>query len=127
MTAERRVLVIDDSMLIRRVAAIALAKHGWTVLDAESGRDGLAVAIEDHPDAILLDVEMPGLDGPATLRELRADPLTHDIPVLFLTGHAVDQDKHGDLRRLGADGVLAKPFQAADLAGLVAETLGWSL
>ena len=82
----RRVLVIDDEEDIREVARLSLELVGqYQVLTASSGRDGLDSARSHRPDAILLDVMMPDMDGPAALAELRADPSTRDIPVLFLT------------------------------------------
>ena len=70
-----RILIIDDEEDIREVAALSLETvAGWEVVKADSGAQGLARAIEHQPDAILLDVMMPGMDGPATIRELRKNP-----------------------------------------------------
>jgi len=77
-----RILIIDDEDDIREVAALSLETvAGWEVAMASSGAQGLARAAEYHPDAILLDVMMPGMDGPSTFRELRKNPLTAKIPV----------------------------------------------
>ena len=84
-TVPRRVLVIDDSDLIREVAKLALGRAGWETLTASGGREGAAVAAARQPDAILLDVVMDDLDGPATLALLRAQEATRETPVLFLT------------------------------------------
>ena len=82
----RRILIVDDEDDIREVAQVSLELvGGYEVLTASSGRDGLERARGGQPDAILLDVMMPDMDGPATLVELRADPATRDIPVVFLT------------------------------------------
>ncbi|MCU1373856.1 MAG: Two-component response regulator, partial [Actinomycetia bacterium] len=79
----RRVLLVDDEDDIRLVARASLERlAGWEVLAAASGPDALAMARAEQPDAIILDVMMPGMDGPATLAELRADPATADIPVV---------------------------------------------
>ncbi len=122
----RRVLLIDDDELIREVAQVSLATvGGWEVLTACSGEEGLGTAAAERPDAILLDVMMPGLDGPGTLARLQADPSTVAIPVVFLTAKV----RHSEQQRwtdLGAVGVLVKPFDPMLLAKQVAEVLGWS-
>src|ERR1700740_1606299 len=82
----QRILIIDDEDDIREVAAMSLETvAGWEVMVANSGAQGLTRAAMYKPDAILLDVMMPGMDGPTTFRELRKNPATAKIPVLFLT------------------------------------------
>ena len=120
----RRVLVVDDSLLMRSAATLGLGRvAGWQVATAASGRDGVELAASYRPDAILLDVVMPELDGPATLRALREQAATHDTPVVFLTA---DAGEPGDLVALGAAGVIAKPFKPDDLAEQLSELLGWT-
>jgi len=126
MTRQRRVLVVDDSTLIRRIVQMALGLRGWCTLAAQDGAEGIALACKERPDAILLDVLMPGADGPETLSRLRGDPQSSDIPVIFLTGYTEADEQHARLRAMGAAGVLAKPFDPGTLADLVARTLGWS-
>ncbi len=118
------VLVIDDSAVIRQVvkAALGTTDPAWAVLAAGSGADGVALAASERPDVILLDVEMPDLDGPATLAALRAQAATREVPVLFLTGHSADEDR-ARLEALGAAGVIAKPFQPARLGDEIARLL----
>lgn len=121
----RHVLLIDDDEMIREVAEISLvAVGGWEVMTADSGEEGLGKAIAGQPDAILLDVMMPGLDGPATLQRLKADPATSGIPVVFLTAK-VQQAEQQQWIDLGVVGVLLKPFDPMVLASQVAELLGW--
>ena len=120
-----RVLIIDDEDDIREVAALSLESvAGWEVFVAGSGPQGMARAIEYQPDAILLDVMMPGMDGPTTFRELRKNPATAKIPVLLLTAkvQSSDQRRFADL---GVDGVLFKPFDPLTLHSQIAATLGW--
>jgi CheY-like chemotaxis protein len=124
--SERRILVIDDSRVIRQVAEMVLGQHGWEVLSAESGREGLALAARDRPDAILLDVMMPEIDGPATLIELRKRPETCHIPVVFLTGLADSVRESRKVSMLGAAGLIAKPFAPHQLARGIGALLGWS-
>src|SRR5260370_6337912 len=106
----RRILIVDDDADIREVAQVSLELLGhYEVWTAASGRDGVDSARTRQPDAILLDVMMPDLDGPATLAELRADPATRDIPVLFLTARTQASD-HARLADLGVARVLTKPL-----------------
>jgi CheY-like chemotaxis protein len=120
-----RILIIDDEDDIREVAALSLESvAGWQVIVAGSGAQGLARAIEHQPDAILLDVMMPGMDGPATFHELRKNPATAAIPVLLLTAkvQTSDQRRFADL---GVEGILLKPFDPLTLHTQIAQTLGW--
>ncbi len=98
---------------------------GWDVSAAGSGREGLAEAKSGQPDAILLDVMMPDMDGPETFQRLQADEATRHIPVILLTAKVQATDR---LRfdTLGVSGVLAKPFDPMTLPGQVAEVLSWS-
>jgi CheY-like chemotaxis protein len=122
----RKILIIDDEDDIREVAALSLESiAGWEVVTASSGAQGLARAIEHRPDAILLDVMMPGMDGPTTFRELRKNPATDKIPVLLLTAkvQSSDQRRFADL---GVESVLFKPFDPLTLADQISAVLGWN-
>jgi two-component system alkaline phosphatase synthesis response regulator PhoP len=117
-----RVLVVDDSVLIREAARLGLQQTGdWEVLTAESGEEALRSAAHERPDAILLDVVMPGLDGIATAERLASSPATASIPIVLLTA----KDDTGQFARLPVRGVIAKPFDLPALAGQVADVLGW--
>src|ERR1700722_7605393 len=123
---QHRVLIIDDEDDIREGAALSLETvAGWQVYTANSGAQGLARAIEHQPDAILLDVMMPGMDGPTTFRELRKNPATQKIPVLLLTAkvQSTDQRRFADL---GVEAILFKPFDPLTLSSQIAGALGWS-
>ncbi len=120
-----RILIIDDEDDIREVAAMSLETvAGWEVMVANSGAQGLTRAATYKPDAILLDVMMPGMDGPTTFRELRKNPVTAKIPVLFLTAkvQATDRRRFADL---GIHAVLVKPFDPLMLSTQIANALGW--
>ena len=85
-----KILIIDDEDDIRAISRLALGRvGGMDVVDAASGKDGIAKAITEAPDAILLDVMMPDLDGPETFGALKGDPRTAHIPVIFLTAKAM--------------------------------------
>ena len=121
----RRVLVVDDDEMLREVAKVSLEMvGGWEVLTAESGAEARRLALLERPDALLLDVMMPGMDGPSTVLALQADPLTRDIPVIFLTAK-VSADGNSQWDHLGLSGVIAKPFDPMILPAEVARLLGW--
>lgn len=121
----KRILIVDDEDDIREVAQMTLEMMaGWDVRTASSGAQGLSMAAADPPDAILLDVMMPEMDGPATLARLRAEPATAGVPVVFLTAKAQAAEQRR-LAELGAAGVLAKPFDPSLLADQVSRALGW--
>jgi len=111
----RKILLVDDEDDIRTIARIALVDIGGVeAVVASSGKEALQLAITERPDLVLLDVMMPGLDGPSTLALLRAEPATADIPVVFLTAK-VQRDEVARFRALGARGVIAKPFDPMTL------------
>lgn len=119
-----KILIIDDEDDIRRISKLALGRvGGMDVVDASGGDAGMALAIAEAPDAILLDVMMPGRDGPGTLALLKSDPRTAHIPVIFLTAKAMSAEIER-LRALGAAGVLTKPFDPMSLAASVRAILG---
>lgn len=122
-----RVLLIEDEDHIREVAQLSLeVTASWDIVAAGGGVEGLALASAEQPDAILLDVMMPEMDGPATLAALRSNADTADIPVVFLTAKVQAEDRR-HLTSLGALGVVAKPFDPMQLATQVADVLGWDL
>ena len=121
----RRILIIDDEDDIREVAALSLeATADWTVYTACSGRDGIDVALEQKPEAILMDVMMPEMDGPTTFKQMQQIPAIAGIPVVLLTAkvQGVDQRRFAGL---GVAAVLFKPFDPLTLAAQISEVLGW--
>ena len=124
-TLMRKILIIDDEDDIREVAALSLeATAGWKILTASSGAEGMAIAALERPDAILMDVMMPEVDGPTTFGKMQQHPIIVDIPVLLLTAkvQGVDQRRFANL---GVSAVLFKPFDPLTLAQQISEALGW--
>ena len=122
----RRILIIDDEDDIREVAALSLESvAGWQVYTASSGAEGMRVAAAELPDAILMDVMMPAMDGPTTFREMQKMPNLTGIPVILLTAkvQGVDQRRFAGL---GVAAVLFKPFDPLTLAEQMSAALGWS-
>jgi len=121
----RRILIIDDEDDIRQVAALSLETiAGWEVMLANSGARGIEVAGKEQPDAILLDVMMPEMDGPTTFLKLQAAPQTAAIPVLLLTAKVQGSDQRR-FAGLGVSGILFKPFDPLLLSRQVSDALGW--
>ena len=117
------VLVIDDEAPIRLLCRVNLEAEGTGVLEAENGERGLELARQERPDAILLDVMMPGLDGWTVAQRLLEDEATRRIPIIFLTARADIRDR---ARGLGVGGLdyITKPFNPVDLAALVDDVVG---
>ncbi len=114
--ALQEVLYVEDDPDIRVVARMALETlGGLRVCSCASGTEALAALDRCHPDAVLLDVMMPDLDGPATLALLRQHPAGRDLPVIFMTAKAQAHEVH-HYRSLGAIGVITKPFDPWTLA-----------
>ncbi len=121
----RRILIIDDEDDIREVAAISLETFaGWTVATACSGPEGIRVAQAVKPDAILMDVMMPGMDGPSAFRAMQQTPGIAGIPVILLTAK-VNPTEQRLFDSLGVAAVLAKPFDPLTLAVQIASALRW--
>ena len=114
----QRLLLVEDDESVRAIAHLSLERiGGWEVLDAPCGEDALQLLTSGAVFAvILMDVMMPGLDGPATLRRLRGDGLLANTPVVFLTAKAQRAERER-LNALGAAGVIAKPFDPLTLPG----------
>jgi CheY-like chemotaxis protein len=120
-----RVLVVDDDADTVEVLALSLVSyHGWDVRAVTTGAQALEICWSCPLDAVLLDVEMPIMDGPGVLAALRADPRTALLPVVFVTALA-DPVLHSRLCTLGAKAVLPKPFDPLRIGDQVAGFLGW--
>lgn len=112
------ILIIEDDEDIRELVAHALAKTGFTLLKAANGREGFVLAVDHHPDLILLDWMMPEVNGLEALRRLRRDARTANIPVIMLSAKAEVDNKSEGLDA-GADDYLAKPFSPKELVSRV--------
>lgn len=121
----KRILLIDDEDGARRIIQFSLeAAAGWEVLTAASGVEGLGLAETEQLDAILLDVMMPELDGPATFQRLQNNPATQAIPVIMLTAKA-NPTEHQPLVALGIAGIITKPFKIPALIAQIRAILNW--
>ena len=110
-----KLLVVDDDPDIRRIAALSLGRiGGFQVRLASCAEEALAEVGRERPDLVLLDVSMPGTDGPGTLAAIRALPGSDQLPVVFFTATS-NEVEVARLRALGAIGVVPKPFEVAEL------------
>jgi CheY-like chemotaxis protein len=119
-----RLLLVDDDDSIREIARLSLERVGdWEVVAVAGGAEAVEIAAGDGGfDLVVLDVMMPGIDGPTTLARLRAGPLAAAVPVIFLTAKLQPADRER-LRALGAAGVIAKPFDPMTLPGEIERIL----
>lgn len=121
----KRILIIDDDSEILAVAQLTLKTvGGWQVATATSGMEGLTIAEAEKPDAILLDVMMPDMDGIATFQALQANSATQAIPVIFMTAK-VQASEQKRFASLGVAATIVKPFKAMKLPAQISEILGW--
>ena len=117
-----KVLIIDDEAPIRLLCRVNLEAEGMEVVEAPDGPTGLEVVERERPDAILLDVRMPGLDGWSVAERLLEKEDTRDIPIVFLTARADLRDRARGMDLGGLD-YITKPFNPVDLASLVEEVV----
>ena len=123
----KRILLIDDEETIQEVVQVGIEiEAGWQVAIASSGSEGINLAQSQQPDAILLDVMMPDMDGISTVSSLKANVKTRSIPVIFLTAKTQAAEKD-QLQSLGVVDVITKPFNSMALASQIAKILQWEI
>ena len=116
-----RLLIIEDSPLVRRMYGLAFSRRDHDLVEVENGLQALdALAGASEPfDVILLDLRMPDMDGPTFLRTLRRTALFRDIPIIVTTAEPESSELLQEVRTLGIDGVVKKPWKPQELLGLV--------
>ncbi len=115
-------MLIEDEKEIRDLVRYNLEKAGYRVATAADGEEGLKQLFASRPDALVLDLMLPGMNGLEIVRELRAEPLTHDLPILVLTARSAEMDKLLGFEQ-GADDYLTKPFSPRELVARVKSLL----
>ncbi|MFB2922581.1 MULTISPECIES: response regulator [Aerosakkonema] len=122
---DRQILVVDDEEHLRELVRTCLEDlAGWETLGAASGEECFEILKTERPNAILLDISMPGMDGFAVYDRLQSDPANSSIPVILLTAKVLPSDR-ARFDRMGVAGVIAKPIRPTILTEEVAELLGW--
>src|SRR5436309_5789770 len=118
---QTRILVVDDTPQNVKLLEVLLLARGHQVLSAPSGEEALRAVANDHPDLVLLDILMPGMDGYEVCRQLRADPETRVLPIVMITASG-EQEKVKALE-VGADDFITKPFDKSELLARVGSLL----
>ncbi|MBB5167260.1 response regulator [Mycobacterium sp. AZCC_0083] len=114
----RRILVVEDNPLNLKLVRDVLQFAGYDVSEAQSGEEGLRVAQQDPPDLVLMDLQLPGIDGTETLRRMREGSLGRDVPVVAVTAFAMAEDRER-ASLAGFDGFVEKPISVRELPGQV--------
>ena len=126
MTAPKRtaarILVAEDDADNRRIVVRVLASEGYRTFEAADGASAIELARREHPDLIVMDLGMPGIDGWEASRRLKADPRTADIPIVALTAFAMRGDEER-AREAGCDGYLSKPCRPQTIREIVRQFL----
>jgi DNA-binding response OmpR family regulator len=121
----KTVLIVEDYVPLRQVATRLLQGHGYTVVEVGSGEEALAIAADDRPDIILLDIGLPGMDGWETLTRLQAVPATAKIPVVIATAQGSTEDSTRGFA-LGAVDYIVKPYRIEELLAAFEAAFAWS-
>lgn len=118
----KRVLSIEDQADNRCIVRDLLTSAGYEVIEAVRGDTGVALAEQSHPDLILMDIQLPGLDGYEATRRIKANPELRQVPIIAVTSYALSGDEE-KARAAGCDGYIAKPFDALKLLAMVRQFL----
>lgn len=118
----KTVLIIEDNFEIRDNTSEMLENAGFTVIAAENGHEGLAVAINSSPDVILCDIMMPGVDGYEVLRQLKNNPATASIPFIYVTASG-EKNEIKAAMDMGANGYVRKPFDTSELIEAISKNM----
>lgn len=116
------ILIIEDNEKNRKLVRDVLQFKGYQTLEAETGEDGVRLAREHRPALVLMDIQLPGIDGIAALGQLRSDPATRAIPVLAVTASAMTHDRQ-KIMAAGFDGYQTKPIRVTEFLDAVRATL----
>jgi two-component system, cell cycle response regulator DivK len=122
----KTVLVVDDDLDTRHIWQTALEHHGYAVLGAADGPQGVSMAQEHSPDLILMNLSMPTLDGLSATMLLRQDPRTAEIPIIACTGFVREEGEH-EAEHAGVDAYLEKPCEPSRMAEAVERMIGPAL
>jgi CheY-like chemotaxis protein len=117
------ILVVEDNDKNRKLVRDVLQHKGYEVLEAETGEDGVRLAKERRPRLILMDIQLPGIDGIEALRQIRADESTRGVPIIAVTASALDRDRQ-KIMAAGFDGYQAKPLNVKAFMAAVEAVFG---
>ena len=118
----KRILLIEDTEDNRQLIRDLVTSVGYELLEAEDGQSGVDMALQHHPDLILMDIQLPVLDGYEASRRIKADPNLRHVPIIAVTSYALSGDE-AKARQAGCDGYVTKPFSPRQLLSKIAEFL----
>ena len=116
-------MIVDDSVTVRKVTSRLLERQGWETITAKDGLDAVEQLQEVYPDVMLLDIEMPKMDGFEVLRSVRRNPRLEKLPIIMITSRTGEKHQQQALE-LGVNKFLGKPFQEANLISTIEELMG---
>ena len=119
----KKILVVEDTEDNRQILRDLLSTAGYDIVEAYDGAEGVAKAAEHKPDLILMDIQMPVMDGFEATRRIKADPALKSIPVIAVTSYALSGDEE-KTRAAGCDGYIAKPYSPRQMLAKVREVIG---
>jgi two-component system cell cycle response regulator DivK len=119
----KRILLVEDTEDNRQIIRDLLASVGYELIEAVTGEEGVAMAAQHRPDLILMDMQLPVLDGYEATRRIKAQPELKAIPIIAVTSYALSGDE-AKTKAAGCDGYVAKPFSPRQLLAKVREFLG---
>ena len=118
----QRILIVEDTEDNRQIIRDLLSSVGYELIEAEDGAAGVALAQSEHPDLILMDIQLPQVDGYEATRRIRAVPELAKVPIIAVTSYALSGDE-AKTRAAGCDGYIAKPFSPRQLLAKIREFL----
>lgn len=118
----KRILVVEDTEDNRRILRDLLTRAGFDVVEATDGEKGVGAATTEHPDLILMDIQLPVIDGYEATRRIKAAPESRDIPIIAVTSYALSGDE-AKAREAGCDGYIAKPYSPRQILAMVRDFL----
>src|SRR5947209_3497241 len=118
----KRILVVEDQEDNRQILRDLLAQTGYELIEAEDGVQALAAVAKERPDLILMDIQLPVMDGYEATRRIKADPANKDIPIIAVTSYALSGDE-GKARAAGCDAYVTKPYSPRQLLAKIREYL----
>ena len=118
----KRILVVEDTEDNRRIMHDLLTNAGFDMLDAKDGESGVAMAMQHRPDLILMDIQLPGMDGYEVTRRIKADPAMRSIPIIAVTSYALSGEEQ-KARAAGCDEYVPKPYSPRKLLAKIRQYL----
>jgi two-component system cell cycle response regulator DivK len=118
----KRILVVDDHEDNRQILRVLLASAGYVMIEAQNGETALAAALSERPDLILMDIQLPDLDGYEVTRRIKSNPRSHDVPIIAVTSYALSDDEQKALAA-GCIAYVAKPYSPMQLLAKIKKYL----